>query len=50
MAVPGPVTSAMSAGCHVLIRAGEAVLVTDAAEAACSLPSGLAGDDGVQSG
>jgi DNA processing protein len=37
MAVPGPVTSAMSAGCHVLIRAGEAVLVTDAAEAASSL-------------
>ena len=29
MAVPGPVTSAMSAGCHVLIRAGEAVLVTE---------------------
>jgi len=50
MAVPGPVTSAMSAGCHVLIRAGEAVLVTDAAEAASSLPPGLAGDDGVQSG
>ncbi|MGI8449808.1 MAG: DNA-processing protein DprA [Streptosporangiaceae bacterium] len=50
MAVPGPVTSAMSAGCHVLIRAGEAVLVTDAAEAASSLPTGLAGDDGVQSG
>ena len=50
MAVPGPVTSAMSAGCQVLIRAGEAVLVTDAAEAASSLPPGLAGDDGLQSG
>jgi DNA processing protein len=33
-AVPGPVTSAMSAGCHKIIRAGEAVLVTDAAEVA----------------
>ena len=42
MAVPGPVTSAMSAGCHVLIRAGEAVLVTSAAEAASSLPPGPA--------
>jgi len=31
MAVPGPVTSPMSAGCHELIRAG-ATLVTDAAE------------------
>lgn len=32
MAVPGPVSSAMSAGGHELIRAGRAVLVTDAAE------------------
>lgn len=32
-AVPGPVTSVVSAGCHQLIRDG-AVLVTDAAEAA----------------
>ena len=40
MAVPGPVTSAISAGCHVLIRAGQAVLVTSAAEAASSLPAG----------
>jgi DNA processing protein len=31
MAVPGPVTSAMSAGCHKLLRAG-AVCVTSAAE------------------
>lgn len=33
-AVPGPVTSAMSGGCHKLIREGAAVLVTDAAEIA----------------
>ncbi|MGO4341853.1 DNA-processing protein DprA [Pedococcus sp. 2YAF34] len=32
-AVPGPVSSAASAGCHVLIRDG-AILVTDAAEVA----------------
>jgi DNA processing protein len=32
-AVPGPVTSAVSAGCHELIREG-AILVTDAAEVA----------------
>ncbi len=31
-AVPGPVTSAMSAGVHALIRRGSAVLVTDARE------------------
>ena len=29
MAVPGPVTSDMSAGCHELVRNGQAVLVTD---------------------
>lgn len=33
-AVPGPVTSMMSAGCHDAIRSGMALLVTDAAEAA----------------
>jgi DNA processing protein len=33
-AVPGPVTSAMSAGCHKIIRDGAAVLVNDAAEVA----------------
>lgn len=33
-AVPGPVTSALSAGCHELVRDGRAVLVTDAAEVA----------------
>ena len=31
-AVPGPVTSAASAGCHRLLRSGSAVCVTDAAE------------------
>ncbi len=31
-AVPGPVVSPMSAGCHQLIRDGQATLVTDAAE------------------
>jgi DNA processing protein len=31
-AVPGPVTSATSAGCHELVRDTDAVLVTDAAE------------------
>jgi DNA processing protein len=33
-AVPGPVTSMTSAGCHALLRQTDAVLVTDAAEAA----------------
>jgi DNA processing protein len=32
MAVPGPVTSAMSAGCHELVRGARASLVTDAAD------------------
>jgi DNA processing protein len=32
LAVPGPVTSAMSAGCHNLVRQGAAILVTDARE------------------
>ncbi|ADG74378.1 DNA protecting protein DprA [Cellulomonas flavigena DSM 20109] len=32
-AVPGPVTSAASAGCHRLLRDGVAVCITDAAEA-----------------
>jgi DNA processing protein len=34
MAVPGPVGSAMSVGCHELLRTGEASLVTAAAEVA----------------
>ncbi len=33
-AVPGPVTSMVSAGCHEEVRSGRAVLVTDAAEVA----------------
>jgi DNA processing protein len=33
-AVPGPVTSMASAGCHELLRRGAAVCITDAAEAA----------------
>ncbi len=32
MGVPGPATSGLSAGVHELLRGGEAVLVTDAAE------------------
>ncbi|HJP73092.1 MAG TPA: DNA-processing protein DprA [Pseudonocardiaceae bacterium] len=32
MAVPGPVTSAMSVGCHEMLRTGEAYLVTNAAD------------------
>ena len=32
MAVPGPVTSAQSAGCHTLIRDQDAVLVTSACD------------------
>jgi DNA processing protein len=37
MAVPGPVGSAMSVGCHELLRTGEASLVTTAAEVAESV-------------
>ena len=32
MAVPGPVTSALSMGCHTLLREAQAVCVTDASE------------------
>lgn len=32
MAVPGPVTSATSVGCHEMVRSGKAVLVTNATE------------------
>ena len=32
MAVPGPVTAATSVGCHEMVRAGKAVLVTSAAQ------------------
>lgn len=38
-AVPGPVTSASSAGCHRLLREFDAVCVTTAAEAAELLPT-----------
>lgn len=41
MAVPGPVTSAMSAGCHALIREQRATLVTSAAEIITHLLSAL---------
>jgi DNA processing protein len=44
-AVPGPVTSAASAGCHRLLREGVAVCVTDAAEVAEL--AGTAGEDTV---
>ena len=37
-AVPGPVTSVASAGCHRLLREGAAVCVTDAGEVAELLP------------
>ena len=39
MAVPGPITSAMSAGCDLLIRAGAATCVTSAAEVIQTLAS-----------
>lgn len=42
-AVPGPVTSAVSAGCHQLLREQGAVLVTDADEVADAV--GALGDD-----
>ena len=37
MAVPGPVTSGLSAGCHQLIRSGHASLVTSASDIASLL-------------
>jgi DNA processing protein len=44
-AVPGPITSAASAGCHRLVREGQAVLVTEAQEIRELLPrSAPAGD------
>ena len=42
-AVPGPVTSMASAGCHRILRDGSAVCVTDAAEVA-ELAGDLGGD------
>ncbi len=44
-AVPGPVTSMASAGCHRLLREGAAVCVTDAAEVAELLPGGSPAQD-----
>ncbi|MCP3797948.1 DNA-processing protein DprA [Allokutzneria sp. A3M-2-11 16] len=37
LAVPGPITSAMSVGCHAMLREGEAQAVTSAAEVAESI-------------
>ena len=46
MAMPGPVTSPESAGCHALIRDGIAELVTGARDVLCHLdPSSIAPDD-----
>jgi DNA processing protein len=45
-AVPGPVTSPASAGCHALVRSGAAVVVTDAEEVAELL--GTMGADAAQ--
>jgi len=39
MAVPGPVTSDLSAGCHDLIRTGQAVLVTSASDIVDAFPA-----------
>jgi len=44
-AVPGPVTSAASAGCHRLIREFDAVCVTDAEQMAELVPFGARLDD-----
>jgi DNA processing protein len=41
MAVPGPVTSATSAGCHALIREQRAVLVTSAADVLMHIASAM---------
>lgn len=45
-AVPGPVTSAASAGCHRLVRERGAVLVTEPAEVVDLLPGGDAAGEG----
>lgn len=45
-AVPGPITSAASAGCHRLIRERGAVLITDHADVLDLLPGGPASGDG----
>jgi len=38
MAVPGPITSAASIGCHALIRDQSAVCVTSAADVIAEIP------------
>ena len=49
-AVPGPVTSASSAGCHVLLRDAVAVLVRDGTDAiALAGPLDAAAEEGAQS-
>jgi DNA processing protein len=51
MAVPGPVTSEMSAGCHELIREYGAMCVTDASDVLAHLePSGDTGASGPRRG
>ena len=45
-AVPGPVTSAASAGCHRLVREHGAVLITEPAELLDLLPGGPAAGEG----
>lgn len=45
-AVPGPITSAASAGCHRLIRERGAVLITEPGEVLDLLPGGPAAGDG----
>ncbi|MGP5006041.1 DNA-processing protein DprA [Brachybacterium tyrofermentans] len=45
-AVPGPITSAASAGCHRLIRERGAVLITEPAEVLDLLPGGPASGEG----
>ncbi|RMI35861.1 DNA-protecting protein DprA [Nocardia stercoris] len=52
MAVPGPVTAAASAGCHRMIREGEALLVSEAAQVVdeagplrLSMPTGTSAAD-----
>jgi DNA processing protein len=48
MAVPGPVTSASSVGCHELLRSGEAIAVSSVAEVVES--TGRIGEDLVEPG
>jgi DNA processing protein len=45
MAVPGPVTSEMSSGCHELIQRRHAVLVSCASDIVNALETALAPDD-----